>query len=110
MFKVFVFAVVIFLAILGLSELLHRLWMLLLRPEKTKNYLVTVINNTFPGEQILATLEELRWRSDGTKILIGIDAGLSDESVNICKAFERENSDFYLCKPEEIWSEIKKRS
>ncbi len=104
------FSVVVFLAILGLSELLHKLWMLLLRPQKLNNFLVSVINDSFPGEQILATLEELRWRSDGTKVLIGVNVDLCDESIDICKMFERENIDFCLCKPEEIWSEIKKRS
>ena len=111
MFEILILVLLLFLAVLGLSELLHRFWMFLLRPQKPRIFLVTILDDTCAEEQIFSALEDMRWNGKNNAcFLIGVDCGLSDEKLNACKQIEKLNDDFAFCLPEQIFEEIKKRS
>ena len=111
MFEILVLSFVFFLAILGLGELLHKVWMFLLRPKKMNNFLVLVLDDSCAAEQITAALEDIRWNGkNSARFLIGIDNGLSEENVDVCKSIEKMNDDFIFCKTQEIWQVIGERS
>lgn len=99
MFEAIFLICIYLLAIVGLSELLHRLWIFLLTPSKAKNkkYLLTFIDDDTAMQQIRAGLEKIRWAGkkefDG---LICIDAGVSEKTANFCRCAQMENDDLIL--------------
>ncbi len=105
------FSAVIILAIIGLSEILHRFWLYLMRPKPLKNILITVLDDECAPEQVSAILEDIRWNgSNNAALLIGIDNGLSKKQLDACAAIENLCSDFVVATKETVWDEIIKRS
>lgn len=103
MFKILLIVSVIFLSVIGLSDLLHRLWFVLIRPNKSKNYLITFLKDECAVEQVSAVLEEMRWQGKMLSCrLVGIDMGLSSDLSNILKELEK-NTDDFLFVPADIF-------
>ena len=111
MFEILTISAVFFLIIIGVSELLHRIWMFMLRPKKTYNFLITVLDNSCAAEQVAATLEDMRWNGKNSAcLLIGVNCGLSEETAEECRMIAELNDDFIVCTGNEIFEEILKRS
>lgn len=111
MFEIIMLVLAIFLSIIGLCELMHRLWMVLIRPKKTENMLLIILNDELAVEQITAALEELRWQgSNFATTLVGIDMGLSTEISDTCKKISKDNQDFIFTTTEELGEFLKQRS
>ncbi len=111
MLNVLIIIIAIFFSVIGLSELLHRLWLYLLRPKSAPNFIVTLLDGEYAAEQVTATLEDMRWNGRKSAcMLIGVDCGLPDNKLAACKMIERTNDDFIIVTPEYLSDEIIKRS
>ncbi len=111
MLKVLIIVISIFLSVIGLSEILHKLWLFLLRPTKNTNFIVTILDENFAAEQITAILEDMRWNGkNSARALMGINLGIGNEKFEACRMIEQLNSDFVIVTPETLFDEIKKRS
>ena len=111
MLKVVLITILIFLSVIGLSEILHRLWLYLMRPAQLNNFLVTVLDDNYAAEQVHAILEDIRWNGkNNATLLIGIDNGLSKAQRDACAAIEIFSDDFIVASSETLWDEIIKRS
>ncbi len=108
MFKVILIVLMLFLSAVGVGELLHRMWMRLLRPKDLKCFLVVPLCD-LATERVTAVLEEMRWYGKNyADMLIGVDVGLSDGEKKRCKEIESLTQDFVLCDAKDIENIIKK--
>ena len=108
MFKVILILIALFLSAVGIGELLHRLWMHILRPSDLKCFLVVPLCD-IATEKVTAVLEEMRWYGKNyADVLIGVDVGLSDGERKSCKEIEALTSDFVLCDADEVEGIIKR--
>lgn len=111
MFEIIMLVFALFLSIIGLSELMHRLWMALIRPKGAENFLITCLSGDTSVEQVSAALEELRWQGKNcATLLIGIDIGLNEEQKITFEKLSNENHDFIFTDFAHIEEIIKKRS
>ncbi len=103
MLEVVLVIILVFLSVLGLGDIMHRLWVLLIRPKKMKNYLITLLHDDLAMEQVTAVLEEMRWQGKSfSHMLIGVDMGLDDSVAQTLKIFENETHDFVLVKADRL--------
>ncbi len=110
MFKIILIIIALFLSSVGIGEILHRIWMLFLRPESRKCFLLLPLSEGCVAEQVTAELEEMRWYGKNyADLLIALDCGISESERKICKHIEKTNGDFVLCKLEDIEEVIRKR-
>ncbi len=99
MFECFIFAVVLFLAVSGLAELLHKLWIYCLTPKGKahKNFLFTTLFDETAPQQMRADLQKIHWNGNSEYCgLICLDVGLDNETLNICRRIANENRDVCL--------------
>ena len=108
MFEIILIVIALFLSAIGVGELLHRLWMHVLRPKNLKCFLVVPLCDD-ATEQITAVLEEMRWYGKNyADILIGIDAGLPENERKRCKEIETLTTNFVFCDADKIKEVIKR--
>lgn len=88
MVEAFLLTVTVLLAIVGLSELVHLMCRVILKPKtKPRTVLVTYLTEADAEQQLLFVIEEMRWH--GTKYaeaLIAVTGDLSDEKKLLCKS------------------------
>lgn len=103
MLEVVLIILLVFLSVMGLGDIMHRLWVILIRPKRTKNYLVTLLCDDLAMEQVTAVLEEMRWQGrDFARVLIGVDMGLDGRLVETLKNFEKDTHDFVFVSAEQL--------
>ncbi len=62
MLEAFIFTLIIFLAIIGISEVLHLLAQFIVKPKKRANkYLIIPLDSSDAEQQILSVLCEFKW-------------------------------------------------
>ncbi len=109
MVEIILMTVTVFFAAVGLGEVLHRLWICLIRPQKTEKHLIIRLSENCAAEQISAALEEIRWYGENyAKTLIGVGENLSPETVSLCIRFSQKNTDFVFCTAEQLREMYKK--
>lgn len=96
MFELIFAVVAVFFGILGLTEVLHIVKMLVLKPKKRpKRYLICEIEKDCAKEQILSTAENFRWYGKGiADCVVFVGDNFSQELEQICS---------YLCESGEIF-------
>ena len=110
MFKTILILIALFLSVVGLGEIMHRIWMCFLRPKGVKNFLIMPLSDGQSANKVTAQLEELRWYGKNyADCLIGVDTGMPVSEIMICKEIEENCSDFLLCNIDELSEIIKKR-
>lgn len=103
MIEIILMTVTLFFAAVGLGEVLHRLWICLIRPQKTEKHLIIRLNEKCAAEEISAALEEIRWYGENyAKTLIGVGDNLSLETAALCRRFSQKNTDFVFCTAEQL--------
>ena len=107
--EAFLFALIIILAVIGLSDILHRVWMIFFKPRHEKNILLLLLNDENAVEQISTAIQQAHWygREFAEKI-IGVDMGLSAQQAQYCQSFCIENEIFIFCKHEELEKTIER--
>lgn len=87
MVEAFLLTVAVLLSIVGLSELVHYLCYLVLKPKtKPRTVLITYLTETEAEQQLLSVIEEMRWQGNRyAETLIAVVGELSDEKKLICK-------------------------
>lgn len=101
--KIFLIAIMILLSIVGLSELLHRIWIAFLRPKNIKNYLLLILQNEDAYEQSCAALSQIKWHgSEFADKIIALNTGLNDKQISLCRALSIENKNYIFCNIEEL--------
>ena len=85
--KYILFAIVIILAMLGLSEFLHGLILFLTAPKKSGvTYSVLLLDGEKPEEQISFAAEQRAWMGKSyADQIIALDMGLSEEKKARCE-------------------------
>ena len=88
MVEAFLLTVAVLLAIVGLSELVHYLCYLVLKPKtKPRTVLVIYLTETDAEGQLLSVIEEMRWHGNRyAASVIALTGELSDEKKRICKS------------------------
>ena len=108
MFEIILIILALFLSSVGVAELLHRLWMHILRPKNLKCFLVVPLCDE-STEQVTAVLEEMRWYGKNyADVLIGVDVGLTENERKRCKEIEALTTNFVLCDVNKIEEVIKR--
>lgn len=111
MFEIIIFSVVLFLSVTGLCELMHRLWILLIRPCKPKNMLLLCLYEDTALEQINTCLEEMRWHGEKyAGVLVGIDMGLEADRAAACRMLASEEQSFIFTDLDSLPDIIRQRS
>lgn len=111
MIEAILIVVIVFLSVVGIGELMHRIWMAVIKPNKAKNILITALTDDCAVEQVQAALEEVRWLGKGyAQVVIGVDFGLCNEILFRCRKLQEENTDLVICSVEELPEIIKARS
>ncbi len=111
MFEVIYIVIVVFLSVIGIGELMHRIWMAIIKPNNAKNILITPLTDDCAAEQLQAVLEEVRWLGKGyAEVVIGVDFGLGNDILAKCNALQDNNPELFICSPEELPEIIKLRS
>lgn len=84
MWKIILFFCVLILSLMGLTELLHKIWMFMLKPKtKAEKYLVVLLKDKNAQQQLNYAQEHLRWTGEEcAQGLIAVDCGLT-KKVNI---------------------------
>lgn len=97
--------ILIFLAIIGLTEVFRLLAFHFAHPPSGKLFWVLSFQG-HDGEAELAlknALEHLRWLdSTQEKLVLCVDRGMDEETREVCRVVSRENLDVRICKPEEV--------
>lgn len=107
MFEAIILTIVFLLAIVGLSELLHRIWLFFLRPSglQNKNYLLIFVDDETAPQQIREGLEKIRWAGQKEfSALVCVDNGMDAKTRNICKIIAQNNNDLIFADINEIGS------
>lgn len=86
MWKIILFFCVLVLSLFGLTELLHKAWMMILKPKTmAKRFLVVLLNDDNAQQQLNYTQEYLRWSGDECATeLIAINCGVKDKLLASC--------------------------
>ncbi len=100
MWKIILFFCVLILSLLGLTELLHRIWMLILKPKTdAQKFLVVMLKDKNAQQQFNYAQEHLRWSGhECAQKLIAVDCGLTEKIHINC------NGDCSCCNSTEICS------
>lgn len=87
MVEAFLLTVIVFLAIVGLSEMMHYLCRFILKPKtKPRTVLITYLTEADAEQQLLSVIEEMRWQGARyAESLIVVTNGLSEEKKILCK-------------------------
>ncbi len=87
MVEAFLLTVAVLLAVVGLSELVHFLCYIVLKPKtKPRTVLVTYLTEADAEQQLLSVVEEMRWQGNKyAEALVAVVGELSDEKKQICK-------------------------
>ncbi len=87
MFEAFLLTITALLSIVGLSELVHWVCYMILRPKaKPQSILLTVLTEDEAENQVLAAIEELRWHGTHyADTLVAVTVNLSESKKIICK-------------------------
>ncbi len=88
MVETFLCIVTVLLAIVGLSELVHWLSYMILKPKvKPHKQLIVYLNDQDAEQQLLSIIEELRWQGKRyADSLVAVTGDLSDEKKIICRS------------------------
>ena len=101
MFEIIFAVVAVFFGILGLTEVLHILKMLVLKPKKKpKRYLVCEIEKDCAKGQILFTAENFRWYGKGiADCVVFVGDGFSEELGQLCSYLGQSGEIFFCERP-----------
>ncbi len=102
MFELLFAILAVFFGILGLTEVLHIIKMLILKPKKRpKRYLVCEIEKDCAKRQILSTAENFRWYGKGiADCVIFLSDGFTDDTKELCSFLSRNGEIFFCERPQ----------
>ncbi len=103
MLEVIFFLLFLIPAMLGISELLHTLKILILAPKKPViSYNIIILNNDNPHQQLLHTVYQYAWYGrELTGIIVAVNSFLNDENYSCCKEIAEKNN-IIFCSFEEL--------
>ena len=101
MFELIFAVLAVFFGILGLTEVLHILKMLVLKPKKKpKRYLVCEIEKDCAKGQILFTAENFRWYGKGiADCVVFVGDGFSEELGQLCSYLDKSGEHNFCERP-----------
>ena len=88
-----------FSAILGITEILRRFWLFIMRPKGTQPAIMVVkLNEDVAIQQLRYALEFLSWERKGDfSSVVVIPTALSDETYKDIKKIANSRNDIILC-------------
>ncbi len=109
MFENLLAAAALLLALFGLTELLHRLRIFLLRPAPHPVCALTLLCDETAVQQLCAELDELHWGGGcvAARRLIAVDCGLSDAVAADCRQIAARHPDVVFCAAEDLPARLK---
>ncbi|MBR6573233.1 MAG: hypothetical protein IKK77_05915 [Clostridia bacterium] len=103
MIESIIFLFVFFLSVIGLSELIHTVWIGLIKPKaKPKKILLCVLFGEFADLQLRTAYEEMLWHGKAyADELIAVDL-ISDEAVSQRSIEFAKNKEIKIIKTDEL--------
>lgn len=100
MFELVFIVIIAFFGIFGLSEALHILKMLFLKPkQQPKRYLICEVEGENAGRQILSVAENFRWYgSNIADYVVFLGDGFNDDLKEICSIVSKNEKIFFCDK------------
>ena len=108
MVKIIAFVILITLAIIGLVDIIFKIALAIMMPEKEKNHALLVKLEGENAEFQLRSAIEKR-NHFGTKAfckIFAVDCGVTDEILHICSVIACENADIIVCKSDDLHRKI----
>ena len=105
--KYIVLAVVIFLSVLGLAEIIHGLNLRVTAPRrKAVTYSVVFLTDQDAEEQLAFAIEQQKWLGKAySDYIIAVNSGISEKSDKACRYIAEKNGAQY-CTPSELKKKI----
>ena len=103
MMETVLFLVVFLLSVIGLSELIHGVWIALIKPKtKQKKILLCVLCGDLADLQLKSAYEEMIWHGRSyADELIGVELTVDEQVLKRCKEFA-ECKDIKIIKKNEL--------
>ena len=99
-------AILVLLAIIGLTEVFRMLSFYFLHTQNCgKMYWVLLFHDHEEDAELSLrnAVEHLRWLDSAQeKVILCVDCGMDDETRESCQVISQENLDVHICKPEEL--------
>lgn len=110
MWKIILLILALFVNIIGLSQIIHRIWMLMLKPkERALGFLCILLKGDNSYGKLCFADEYVRWYGeeciDG---VIAIDCGLSQKEAEACNEFCKPDNNTYFYSASQIVEILKK--
>ena len=103
MIKAVLLIVAIHLAILGLAELIHGIWLILITPRRAvKSFAVIWLVDGYAEQQLRFAAEQARWLGyNYAENVIAVNSDLSEENFRNCK-YIAERNNILFCPAEDL--------
>ncbi len=100
MLETLLFIVVFSLSVIGLSDLIHWIWLSIIRPkEKPKKTLLCYLCGEFADLQLRIVFEELLWYGKTyADDLVAIDYDIDESALSRCEEFAKDNNIRFISK------------
>ena len=110
MWKIILIFIVLIFSLLGLAELLHRIWMGILKPKTlARSFLVVLLEDANACEQLVYAAEHLRWCGrECAEGVIAVDCGLDAELLDRCSQFSGADNEVKIYSLNKLSDIIKK--
>ena len=91
---------IVFFAVFGLTEVLHILKMLFLKPKKPpKRYLICEVDRECEKKQILSVAENFRWYGKSVAdCIVFLGNNFGDDTCELCKYLSKNEKIFFCDK------------
>lgn len=100
MLETLLFIVVFSLSVIGLSDLIHWIWISIIKPkDKSKKTLLCYLSGDFADLQLKIAFEELLWYGKNyADDLVAIDYNVGESALSRCIEYARENNIRFVSK------------
>ena len=108
MFKLLILAIIIFFSVIGISEILHNIWINFFKT-KTPKYQVVKLQEENAKSQVLYIMQEINWhgREFADKIFF-LNGGLNEGLLAECRALCKDVDAIEFCNDKELLEHIKR--
>ncbi len=112
MWEIFLFFCVLILSLIGLCEILHRLWMLILKPKTdAQKFLILLLKDENAQQQLNFAQEHLRWAGkECANGIIAVDCGLKKKPKIVCNGDCRQCNSTKIFTYDEILQMVKREN
>ena len=94
-------AVILFFALWGLSDCLRAVAVKALVPKDKIRRFVVPVNDIEGYYDLMSELELIRWHNERNPVVLAVDNGMDEQTLELCKKVAEETPFMILCKPEE---------